>query len=55
MLANMGLNPLIIREELQLVTAVHPLTWDSLNPLIIREELQLGRCWTKLDRWVLIP
>ena len=36
------LNPLIIREELQLnQLALYKIATESLNPLIIREELQL--------------
>ncbi len=39
--AKTGLNPLIIREELQLISEyVGSDTIKSLNPLIIREELQ---------------
>ena len=34
------LNPLIIREELQLVVCYNSTTKAGLNPLIIREELQ---------------
>ena len=39
-IAAMCLNPLIIREELQLVVSLDKRELFGLNPLIIREELQ---------------